>query len=128
MSEHNERDDASFEARAQSLFAESVENLDGRTRSKLTQARQAALEAARSQGGRPRHHIWAAFSGATTVAVLAVWLAIGPAGRDVPMQEVRGIALDDLDIVADTTDLDLLQDVEFYAWMAQQRSGGENSG
>ena len=121
MSEHDERDDASFEARTQSWFAQSVENLDGRTRSRLTQARNAALEALPPPGVHRWRRAWIALSGVTAAALLAVWVTVGPMGGQVQTQDTRAVSLDDLDIAADTTELDLLEDVEFYAWVAQER-------
>ena len=51
MSEH---DNDAFEARSRALFHDSVDGLDMRIRSRLTQARSAALEAAH---GRRRHWV-----------------------------------------------------------------------
>lgn len=122
MSEQDKREEAGFEARTRSLFAESVESLDGRTRSRLTQARNAALEALPSRGAPRWRRAWIALSGVTAAAVLAVWVTLGSGGNQTQSQELRAVMLDDLDIVADATELDLLEDVEFYAWVAQERS------
>lgn len=48
MSHDSEREPSTFETRTRALFEESVASLDGRTRSRLNQARQAALAVARA--------------------------------------------------------------------------------
>ena len=39
-----------------------------------------------------------------------------------------GLPLDDFDIVADSDNLDMLQDVEFYAWLEDGASPDPHSG
>jgi hypothetical protein len=116
-----------FEERARELFAASVERLDGRTRSKLTQARHAAAEELRKQHAQPWRrlsHAWLPLSGAAAATVLAVWMTISPVGPE----NGRDMPLDELDLVAGQANIDLLEDVEFYAWIAQQSTGGGAGG
>lgn len=123
------------ERRAKTLFDESVERLDGRTRSKLTQARNAALEELqRLHDGSVRSLLWYGLGpgsalamrlgnllrrpltglSAAIVAVLALFLWQGH-------ERAPGMPpLDDLEIVADVESLDMLQEVEFYAWLDQR--------
>ena len=107
-----------FEKKARELFEESVERLDARTRSKLTQARNRALDEVK-KGAVRRRWIWAPAGGFALAAVVAVGIVLS-LGRT-PAQPAP-TALDDLEIVADQENLDLLQDqdVEFYAWLDQQ--------
>jgi hypothetical protein len=118
MSDKRPTDQQAFEERTRSLFKASVESLDGRTQSKLTQARHAALEElspARSTAwGRGR----AALAGVTVATVVAAW--IGYANLGSPTSETGELPLDDFDIVAEAPNLELLEDVEFYAWIAEQ--------
>jgi hypothetical protein len=118
MSDKHTTDQQAFEERTRSLFKASVESLDGRTQSKLTQARHAALEElnpARSRAwGRGR----AALAGVTAAAVMAAW--IGYANLGSPASDTGELPLDDFDIVAEAPNLELLEDVEFYAWIAEQ--------
>src|ERR1700690_3076999 len=79
----NERSNDSFEERSRTLFQDSVEGLDFALRSRLTQARNAALEAA-----APRRSSWysriavLAPAGVTAAAVLAAFLWLGsPLGQ-----------------------------------------------
>ena len=106
-----------LEERSKALFDESVERLDGRTRSRLTRARHAALDELRA--GRPR---WLGFrlpaAGLATAALAAV-LVVTWTGLKQPVAPGGGLPLDDFDIVADSDNLEMLQDVEFYAWLEE---------
>jgi ferric-dicitrate binding protein FerR (iron transport regulator) len=105
-----------FENKARELFEDSVERLDARTRSKLTQARNRALDEVK-QGATRRRWIWAPAGGFALAAVVAVGVVMWP-GRTPP--QPAAAALEDLEIVADSDNLDLLEDVEFYAWLDEQ--------
>ena len=122
--DRNQPDD--FESRTRAMFDASIERLDGRTRSKLTQARHAALEELRQQRRRPWRRAWVPLSG-ITAAVLAIWMTVGPIGRGTPGAEVPEVSLDEFELVAESPSIDLLEDVEFYAWIAQQSARPENS-
>jgi hypothetical protein len=107
-----------FEDKARALFEDSVERLDARTRSKLTQARNRALDEVK-KGAARRRWIWAPAGGFALAAVVGLG-AVMWAGR--PSPQPGPTALEDLEIVADSEDLELLrdQDVEFYAWLDEQ--------
>ena len=107
-----------FENKARELFEDSVERLDARTRSKLTQARNRALDEVK-KGATRRRWVWAPAGGFALAAVVAVGIVMW-SGR--PSTQPGPAALEDLEIVADTEDLELLQDqdVEFYAWLDEQ--------
>jgi len=107
-----------FEERARALFEESVERLDARTRSKLTQARNRALDEVK-KGAARRRWIWAPAGGFALAAVVAVGIVLS-SGRT--PQQPAPAALEDLEIVSNSENLDLLQDqdVEFYAWLDEQ--------
>jgi hypothetical protein len=113
-----------LERRSRLLFADSVERVDMRVRSRLTRARHAALEAAAKRG--PRFFglpLWTPAAGVTAAAVLgaALWFAPQMGNRSVPAAD--GPAYEDLDIVASSDGLDLLQDdPEFYDWAAAATS------
>jgi len=124
----NERERDSFEQRAHTLFQDSVENLDMRMQSRLTQARHAALEAAaRRRAGSTRKGWWMPAAGVTAAAVVsaALWIAdpsvpsgTTPAHRAVSSTDAQS-NLEDLDIVAASDEsgdpLEMLQDdLDFY--------------
>ena len=108
-----------FEKRTQEVLEESVGRLDGRTRSRLTQARHAAL----AQLAQPARHWWRAYvpaGAAAAVAVLAVVIWSGhPAGPSTA--PLAASPVDDLELLADAEAQDFVddgEDLEFYEWAA----------
>jgi anti-sigma-K factor RskA len=106
-----------LEKRTQEILDESVSRLDGRTRSRLTQARYAAL----AQLATPARQWWRSYvpaGAAAAAAVLAVVFFVQrPGGIPVP------VATDDTEILADVDAPDFTEDnddVDFYEW-----AGGE---
>jgi hypothetical protein len=111
---------AALAARARAELDASVAALDAATLSRLNRARQGALDAARAT----RHASWrwpglAAGAFAAVVAV-ALWQVPRPA---VAPDVVAPLA-DDLALVADGSDLELVEDLEFYAWLDAQSVDG----
>jgi hypothetical protein len=114
-----------FEQRTREVLEASVQRLDGRTRSRLNQARQRALEAhaarerspfARLFGGRAR---FAPAGAIAAVAVLAVVLWSARPGTDAPLAALgEGAAVEDLELLADNDALEIARegDLEFYEW------------
>jgi len=122
-----------FERNARVVLERSLSRIDARTRSRLNQARQAALETASR-----RRPLW--LRGTTlmpaTGAVAALLLAVvlwhrEPAGVEMPMPEGQGSSMEDIDLLADSEALDLLEgwDGPFYEWAASQTdASGESNG
>ena len=80
-----------FEKRTQEVLEESAGRLDGRTRSRLTQARHAAL----AQLAQPARHWWRAYvpaGAAAAVAVLAVVIWSGQPSGHAPTPAVSPTA------------------------------------
>jgi hypothetical protein len=121
----NERSHDSFEERTKALFHDSVDGLDYALRSRLTQARNAALEAAASSR-RPwfaRLGVWSPAAGVTAAAVLGAFLWLGsPLGQHAVTLADGQSNFEDLEIVASSEEgsadaIDMLQDdIEFYDW------------
>lgn len=120
----------SLEERGRQLFDASVENLDMRIRSRLNQARHAALEAAlRPRARFLRLSIWTSAAGVTAAGVLgiAIWLGSPLIHQAQPNPENQ-TNLEDLEIVASTDEgagdaMEMLQDdIEFYDWAADKAS------
>lgn len=113
-----------FESRSRELFDASVERLDGRTRSRLTQARHAALEQLSARGPW-RQGLRLPAAGLAMVALAAIvvfdWTRVEP-----PAGAQGGLPLDDFDIVAESGELEMLQDVDFYVWLADGAALPEN--
>lgn len=128
----NELDNDAFEVRSRALFQDSVEGLDMRIRSRLTQARSAALEAAATR--RPwalGWKLWTPAAGVTAAAILGVALWIGS-----PLHHQAGTSADaqsnfeDLDLLAASDEgsgdaLDMLQDdIDFYDFADKSANPG----
>jgi hypothetical protein len=112
----------SLEKRSRALFHDSVENLDMRVRSRLTQARHAALNAAaaRNRSWLPRKSWWTPAAGVTAAAVLgmALWMGTPLEHHAVSLPDAQS-NLEDLDIVAASDGsgdaMEMLQnDLDFY--------------
>jgi hypothetical protein len=111
-----------FEKRSREVLEESSGRLDGRTLSRLTQARHAALE----QLQRPARVLWWRWSlpaGAAAAAVLAVVIWVG---RPSTFNATTSLAMteksvDDFELLTDADAPDFVddgEDVEFYEWAA----------
>jgi anti-sigma-K factor RskA len=108
-----------FERNARVVLEESLSRIDGRTRSRLSQARHAALEAA----GARRPAWWRSLTlmptaGAATAALLvAVVLWHRQPSGEPPVLEAQHAA-EDMDLLADSEALELLDgwDGPFYEW------------
>ena len=101
--------DEKLAARAKELFDESVEGLDAQTLSRLNQGRHAALEAA--AGSRPEWVRWAPATGIAAAAVVAAVMLQEP-GTDVPAAPAS-----DFEILLGEESIDMLEELEFYAWL-----------
>jgi hypothetical protein len=123
----------SFEERAQALFRDSVEGLDFAMRSRLTQARNAALEAAAARR-RPwflRIGVLTPAAGVTAAAILGAFLWLGsPLGQHAVTVADGQSNLEVLDLVASVDEgsgdaMDMLQDdIEFYDWADKAANPG----
>jgi hypothetical protein len=130
----NER--SSFEEHGRRLFDASVENLDMRVRSRLTQARHAALDVSASPRLRfLRLPVWSSAAGVTAAGVLAfaIWGG-GPMGHPhhaAPVADTQA-GLEDLELVAssdenNTAPMEMLQDdIDFYEWAADKTATGDS--
>ncbi len=135
-------DDRALVSAITAALDEQTEALDGQTRSRLTQARAAAMAARARQQRNPLAR-WArvlmpttamgsgvAALALTTLLVAAPLLVFGPGvlqTRDSfdpvgPATALAGEPVDELDIVL-AGDIEMLQDLEFYEWLATQPVG-----
>jgi len=120
MNDDNRAQDRRLEERAKQLFDDSVDGLDAGTRSKLTQARYRALE----ELERPRAVLtwnrgWlpAGMAVAVVLAAVIVW-QVQP-GRD-GSGAFDVAAASDLEILLGDEELEMIQELEFYAWLEEQ--------
>jgi hypothetical protein len=113
--------DTNLEQRAKQLFDASVENLDGPTRAKLAQVRNSALERTQRPSLTdglllpPRWVAGLSAAALTAVAVLVVWQ--NGAAPDGPVEVA---AFNDLDLLLAEDELEMLEELEFYAWLEEQ--------
>jgi hypothetical protein len=120
-----------FERNARAVLAESVSRVDGRTRSRLNQARQAAL-AAVGVRYRPWWRGYTLMPAAGVAAALLVAVMLWhrePVAFEPPVLEGQRSAVEDMDLLADAEALDLMEgwDGSFYEWAADQTDGGGQS-
>jgi hypothetical protein len=124
-----ETDDGSteFERRTRELLLGGVDRLNGTTRSRLTQARYAALGAVQSRV-RYRLQRWAP-AGAAAAAALALLVMFIPHGVRSPINPVTNSAFEDLDLMASDLPLNGDQDMDydFYEWAVDQAEHGASS-
>lgn len=112
--------DLRLSERSREVLEESVAQLDGRTLSRLTQARYAAL--ARTQ--RPGRVWWRSFAPAGAVAAVAVLALVIYAGRPdltTSLPEASAEAAVEVDLFADADALELAEEgdeLDFYEWAA----------
>ena len=107
------KSDQQFADEAKSLFDDSVERLDAATLSALNRNRHAALE--RAQGARLWRRRWVPVTGVAAAIVVAAMLALPGNGVDtIPAGTT------DMDILLGEDSIEMLEDLEFYAWLDLQ--------
>ena len=127
----NESQDSEFEQRTRAVLEESLTRIDGRIRSRLNQARHAAVAEADSRG-RPFWRTFTIFpvAGAVAAALLVAIVLWPRADWSIGNGEVAQPTLEDIDLLADGEALDLIEewDGAFYEWaVAQSELGDEAS-
>jgi ferric-dicitrate binding protein FerR (iron transport regulator) len=114
-----------FERRTRALLTQSAEQLPGAVRSRLTQARHAAL-AARSGRAPSFTRRWVPL-GAAVAAMLALLIVYVPHGRGPLENPVSGAGLEDIELLSDNDAVplngDLDVDYDFYEWAAAEAAG-----
>jgi hypothetical protein len=121
MNSEHDNGESELTRRAKELFDASVANIDVATRSKLVRARARALErggqsrlVASFLGARP----WMVGGGALAAAALvAVLVGQGP---ELPDARVEVAALGDLELLLAEDEFEMLEELEFYAWLEEQ--------
>ncbi|HET9389400.1 MAG TPA: hypothetical protein VFO44_07115 [Steroidobacteraceae bacterium] len=135
MSPSEEQIPAELERRLQGLLEESVAHVDGHIRSRLNQARQAAV-AEVTPDRRPaflRPFVLMPAAGALAAAVLVAFVLWPHSAQQVelPVTADAGHSMEDLDLLADGDGLDLVSaeeaDGPFLEWAADQTDAGETS-
>ena len=122
-----------FERRARAVLEEGVLRIDAGIRSRLNQARQAAV----AQAAKRRPALWRSFALMPTAGAAAAALLLTmvlwhrqPQG-ELPVAEGVHSTVEDLDLLADGEGLELIEgwDGSFYEWAADQPDvSGETDG
>jgi len=116
-----------FERQARQSLEEGVTRLDGRIRSRLNQARQAAV----TEATRGRRNQWLRFSlmpaGAVAAALLVAFFLWphAPKSESPLLTESGHATVEDLDLLADGDGLDLVSEDSagaFYEWAVEQNN------
>jgi hypothetical protein len=119
-----------FEQRTRELLLQSAERLPGAVRSRLTQARFAALAARTSNPSPSIARRWMP-AGAMAGVVLALFVVLTPHGSNSNGTRIAmaGPPMEDIDMLTDTEALPLSgdQDVDFdfYEWAAEEATGAQ---
>jgi len=122
--------DSQFEQNAQALLGESVSRTSGHVRSRLNQARHAAL--AEIETARPRSFwrmpaVMGPAGGVAAAAVVAVLLMYRGGEHGLAASVGGQAGYEDIELLSDKDGLDLLEnyDGSFYEWAATQDEDGD---
>jgi hypothetical protein len=120
-----------LERNARIVLEESVRRIDARTRSRLNQARHAALEAAgRRRAWFGRFTLVPAAGAVAAALLVAVVLWHREPERSAPTaSDTQHAAAEDMDLLTDNDSIDLMEswDGSFYEWAAAQSDAGTES-
>ncbi len=121
-----------FEQSAQALLGESVSRVSGRVRSRLNQARHAAV--AEIEAARPRPFwrmpaVLGPAGGIAAAAVIAVLLMYRGGEHGLAANAGGKVGYEDIELLSDRDGLDLLEnyDGSFYEWAASQDEEGDGA-
>lgn len=117
MRQNDNNHERVFLERVRRTLDDSVDNLDAQTLSRLTQARQDALEQVESKPYLHKHRFWLTTAGlvATAAAViLAIFLT------RVPSVPQYYSAIEDVEILAASENPEFFSELEFYAWLVEE--------
>lgn len=109
-------DTEDFEKRSKRAFDESVAGLNGNIRSRLTQARHAALAQMPAARERDSRRFWIPAAGFGAAALIAAVAIVPGISTERALPETFAAA-DDMALLLNNDDLEMIEDLEFYAWL-----------
>ena len=115
-STNGSEDQRALERRSKAVFDDSANSLDARTRSALTQARHAAVAELERRRRPLMWRIWGPISGVAAAAFVLIVL-FAPLRLQPTAVELSTTPFEDLEIVVGTDNLEMLEDLDFYAWI-----------
>ncbi|MCQ3829440.1 hypothetical protein HXX02_08270 [Microbulbifer elongatus] len=116
------REQQKIVAGARKAMAQRDEALDGETRSRLRRARSAALEEAANAGSAAGRWLPVGVAGVAATVVVALLVGRG----EVP-QSAEVALLADAWLLEEDAELEMIEDVEFYQWLAEEALDGHSS-
>lgn len=116
-SKYDSDKDPTFLNQVVDVLDQSIEHLDGRTLSRLNQARHRAL----ATPARPR---WVNLPWLKAGALAAVILALVNGWMMFTTPELQTLTTDDFELVITNDDYELMQDLDFFTWMIEQEHAG----
>ena len=127
MSESEKTEEDLFLQKAKARFDESVEDLDGASKSRLNRARHAAIEAsAPGSAAAGSWTQWVPAGGGAAAAVVAVFVWNNASVVDTQSP----VPVDDFEILIADDSFEMLEDLEFYSWIDidAELDGGNGEG
>jgi hypothetical protein len=120
----NATDESRWLAQLRSQLNEDARDFDAATASRLNRARQRALDEGLARR-RSRYRFLAYALTASIAAMLAVSLLVRIPERTEPMPTVAApTTADDLELLAGSEELEMIENLEFYAWLELQSLDG----
>jgi len=129
--------DSEFERRTRELLTQSADALPAAVRSRLTQARYAALGAGAGRATWIATRRWAWPAGVLAAAALAVLVVVVPHREVRPTASTGGASVfEDVELLSDSEAVPLVQDAssgqgadyDFYEWAASEAGAANASG
>ena len=119
-------DEQRLAAAAGDLLRRSADELDATTRSRLNRGQQAALAGLRPAGARRGWLMPAFSSAAVALLIVSVWVGRGVDPVPAPEQTAANpLVAQDLDILLGDENLEMMEGLEFYAWLDPALSAAE---
>jgi hypothetical protein len=119
-------EDRKFARHAGARLRESAAELDAATQSRLNRARQRALEELTDKRGvRTGWMVPVGVAAAAAIVVVGVWQSDGTPGGSMQTLPATAEQLDDFELLLDDglldeDDLEMIEDLEFFAWLATE--------
>jgi hypothetical protein len=117
--------DDQFSSTAGRLLRESADQLDAATAARLKRDRLAALDRLRDGRIRPGWLMPAVSTAAIGVLAVGLWASREPAPRGTEPLATAVESAADLDLLLAADSLEMLEDLEFYAWLDAELSDDE---
>ena len=104
-----------LEVRSKAAFDASVSELNASVRSRLTQARFAAVAELEHRSRSRWQRFWMPAAGLAATALIVALVVVPQLNR--ADRSAATLADDDIPILLDTDNIEMIEDMEFYAWL-----------